>query len=367
MQVSSVCRKLSTAATAVFGSFHATELEVTPGINLGSRLLQSWAQHIPALVLQQGVSHMMGIRSFLTAATRLRAVQLGCFDLLEAAEADRMLRICTRLTELRLTGSHMPHFYPPGLTRLSAEFDGRDEPEEMLWDPLVPSCLLCDVADQTAVEDMVLDIHTACVQLRCPLQLPRLQVDLRFQLEHESELDLSWLQQQPCSKLIIQVHVGTDEPAQHALLVDQLRQLPNIHELMLNISEGLSLGVETQCLYQQLTISQEFHLWGDSEAFASTSQALRCLPSSPLIRISFTDRKDGPPVFIDWAAVVNQAGRVCVSLDGRTLKMVGGRAISANLAKPWQLSIHKARSVCGLDGVHAGDRVTVTQERCPSP
>ena len=105
---------------------------------------------------------MAGICTCLQAATRLRELWLVCYDLIDAAQADKVLRTCTHVTELHLTGSHMPHFYPAGLNHLEVDFTGR-EPGETAWDPLVPSCLLCSLEHQAAVKTLVLEIKSARV------------------------------------------------------------------------------------------------------------------------------------------------------------------------------------------------------------
>ena len=195
--------------------------------------------------------------------------------------------------------------------------------------------------------------------LACPARLPKLAVNLFFQLHTDTELDLSWLRQQPCSSLTIQVYVGTDEPTVQHMLVDELRQLP-VDVLIVDFADGLSLSSDIQILYQQLSISTEYTLRVGSEAFGNASQALQALPHSPKIRITF-DGEASRPRYVSWSAVSSQAAKVMINMRGQTLHMVGHH--HADYDAPWQLFIEQAEQVCGLHGAHAHDKVFVNQDQ----
>ena len=244
-QVSVVCHSFQAAAQGLLASSENLHLNISPDVamleplcmdeeghlllRLDSKLLCRWAGGVQGLSFDAASYTIPGLAAFLQAASSLQRVQVECYSVLEAAQAEYVLLGCSRASHVTVRGFSMPGGFPESLAELYVEFS-LDEGRLAPWDPSVASALLYKLARHTGLRSIRLDFDAwDCpnIQLDCRVPcLPPLEVWLSFGLHAHARLDLSWLWQQPCSLLALRVYICTDSPARHEQLMQQLRQLP---------------------------------------------------------------------------------------------------------------------------------------------
>ena len=124
------------------------------------------------------------------------------------------------------------------------------EGHDVIYHPHTASALLYSIAHLQHLRHLRLDIEPDGIQLFCPISLPQLIVVVLFSLGDEcSEMDLSWLQHQPCSLLEVNVCVVTTVPALHRQCIRELQQLADAR---LSLLLPLGLPTELKDLWESL-------------------------------------------------------------------------------------------------------------------
>ena len=325
---------------------------------LASSLFTSWAPLFRSLDLDGDSLKAPGLSAFLERATSLQDLYLNCDGVLTAAHAAHILPSCSAQLVVHVAGSHMPHAWPSMVTRLHLCFDHpHDENRNPLpWDSEIPSAVLCTIVRLEHLK--VLDLDFTCItedmiQLACPLlaPLPQLEVRIHFQLRGHTQLDLSWLLQQPCAHLCVAISPVTTLPAQHKHVVECLQSLPAVHELDLT---DFRFTPELQLIWSEVHIKERLTL--DVIPIHLLSGArwpLLAFPSCPDIAVDVSTDHE---VAVDWAAVTRHAGRISFHMGELNFRMLGGCALPS-LQGPWQLTVHDALSVQGLQGAHVSGSV----------
>ena len=242
--------------------------------------------------------------------------------------------------------SHLPQIFPCTLHSLEVTFaiiqDG--------WsDPLGPDALLHSIAPLAFLKELILDLVAApYIQLTSRTSLPALSVSLRLAVKHDTVMDLSWLHQQPCSALSVEIYMQTGMPSQHQLAVSQLLLLP-LHSLSVYPRCGFPLNL--QSMWQRISPSNSFTL--DVSGSGPASGVLQALPHCRRIILSTW----GSELVLEWAAVSSRAARYSLhSYQGRP-RILGapqsGLGVPAHLEGAWQLTVRSSTSVPGLQGACA--------------
>ena len=333
LQLSSVCKLLCLAAARVLEASAGLSLcEVGHHCQLGSSLLRKWSPHVRKLVLSDESFEAPGLSAFVEAnGSGLRVLNLWCWELRTAALFDHMIPSCSKVTSLVMNGSQVLSLFPTALTHLDITFEFFDGDQGLRWDPSTPSALICRLARHQHLQHISLDFadHSrADLELACPFLVPELQsFSLGLVLDVKTTgVNLSWLHQQPCRKLMVQVHVCTASPEAHRQLIDQVIQAP-VSVLTVHW-QGPKLPHRLQSMWAELNIIQEVDLrYKGPELFTSARKALQALPDCPRIVIwaDFGTRSPARRAFyLSGAAIRSHATKVQLVLRKHMdLHMVG--------------------------------------------
>ena len=356
-QVSRTCRQLAAATERLISSSGDLDTEVSstlPPPQMGSRLLRRWAPLVSSLHLDENSHRIPGLPAFVKAARHAQQVYWYCDDIVGAAHAAFVLSSCSKASHVTLRGEPIPHAFPAGMTHLDVLYGAFCS-----WDPHTPSTLIYDLARQGKyLEQLVLEIESPSFHLACPgLILPELELELNIKLDlASSDNRLSWLQQQPFSKLSIGITICTSEPACHQKMIDQLQQLPVDHLL---VDWRVPPSLQLQLLWQAVTPSSSFRLWvnnfEDVPSAATTLQALPCCPRTEIRAPFYFSREE--PLAVTWAAL-SRTSKFGIHLGpGQDLHVLGAPGSTPDIEGPWQLVVHGGQRAHGLfmgvrDDVH---------------
>ena len=298
-----------------------------------SSLMLRWAPHMRCLTLwAQEAYTWPGLPAFLQAAVDLHRLLVVCLSAVEAAQVSRLLHSCSAGV-VEVYGAFVPGRFPVAMKALTVDFDIELDPGfKPEWDPQTPSILLYHLLAQQQLTSLSLDMENLCqFVLACPEQLPRLDVQLTFRLQAESDVDLSWLQHQPCS-LSLTMDVRTQDVAAHEAVLEQLQSIP-VDDLQLKLS--VPLPAQVQVLWQQVTVIRSCRIFVSRD---SCSEVLQALPRCPSITIRVGPSQDKTAALsVSWPALLAQTSKVWFQAVGVTLRLVGRCELPAG--ERWQLSV----------------------------
>ena len=240
--------------------------------------------------------------------------------------------------------SHLPHALPSHMCSLFVSF------HNSAWDPLRACALLYTIAHtQHRLQTLDLTFEDVTdIRLACQAYLPMLRkCSLRFTLTKDMVLDLSWLQHQPCNQLSVSIYVCTELARPHQHVTDQLLQLP-LHRL--SVSSSRESPPPLQVMWKRLAIPDFVVLSLSSPGAALWP--LQAFPCCPDIVINATQAQS---LVLDWAAVTSHAARFSFHMGAVALSIIGGCHVPIHLQGAWQLTIHSAQTVQGLQGAHVHD------------
>ena len=322
-----------------------------PGVQLDSSLLLSWAPLVSKLRIDTQGFHIAGCDAFVEAAgSQLTYVSLECSNVLAASQANRLLSSCSKDVAVVASGSHLPQMFPCTTHSLNVTFTINENASPYGWnDPLLPDALLHSIARLPFLKELTLDlVGTPDVQLTSHVALPALSVSLRLAVEHDTVMDLSWAQQQPCTELSVEIFIETGFPAQHQLAVSQLLPLP-LHSLTVHLR--CEFPVNLQVMWQRTRPRTSFTL--DMSGCGPAGCVLQVLPKCPRLKVSLwvTD------MLLNWAAITSQAAQISLrSYQGQIHipgAPPGGFGAPTHLEGAWQLTVRSITRVPGLQGACA--------------
>ena len=346
-QVSAVSKKLALAAEAVV--FSSEGLDLTSGAiqQLDSALLLGWAPLVQVIHLDDSALSIPGLSAFVQACTSLKDMEVEIQSVRAAAQAGHMLRR-SKTPRLRISGCAMPSALPHALDRLQITLNDEDAG----FDPQMPSACLYVIADQQRLKCIYLDLDECCsIQLICPhTHRAPLKIEVSLGLYASTDLDLSWLQVQPCSCLTLRIQICTERPAQHQKLVSILRQL-QVHHLVLFWRVGMPLELQ-RCWAQVNPINHVGISFLDHNPFATAATSLQVLPSCHSFGIIAEEPELGDlPIYVSWSSL-RRPGKICMHLS-MDLRILGAGETYSTPAAPWQLEVFTSEQVHGLRGSQA--------------
>ena len=291
-----------------------------------------------------------GLPEFIAKCTSLINVVLECNSMLAAAEADHLLSASCCIQRLKLSGMVMPCILPPTLLDLTADIQCEDCEDTSQSDQQADA-LLYRAARLQSLEDVTLKFDSSSpapmdvISLTCPLQLPRLpSFWIWFDLAEQTEVDLSWLQRQPCGRLHVVLSILTSDIDQHAMLVQQLSQLQLTNLDLVIYSawpyavQELWASISAQCFW--ITF---IRLTGEG----SGQVLLRTLPSAD----DYTIHAQGPgKLQLAWSALIARGANISVAMRASAeLQVLGADSGPPDhLEQPWSLEIDSDLKVEGL-------------------
>ena len=323
---------------------------------LDSSLLLGWAKQVESLVVDEYLIMIPGLDGFMAAATSLTTLFLTCRSPLMAAVADHLLSVTPpALSDLQVHGSDKPCFIPLSVTKVHANFACPSDARP--WDSSQVDSFLYHCARLPRLHELTIgstnhfapDDGMDAVRLTCPIQLPhvdRLAVSLT--LNSHTDIDLAWLQRQPCDLLNVGVSIFTWDSARHSALIQQLSRL-DLHNLRLLIDADGSDCQATQQLWSSLHVQEAQIILGPSscKAAAKSRMTLAALPCSSRRMWIFPYAGS---LFIPWAALAHPGGDIAIDLAGSAnLHVLSADCPDPDsLQHPWQLLVLGTCSVPGL-------------------
>ena len=193
-------------------------------VHLGSAFALQCAKEIRYLSLGPEVFQLQGWAAFGGAAKQMTRLDLRCSSVLEAAQAELMMQQCGAITALLLSGSHMPALLPSAVTELTAIFGPPPKCgcHTTQLDALIYRAALLPQLRRLEIE-LCATGQPAALLLQAPVQLPVLHTLVIFEVQLSApEIDLRWVQRQPCSILELNMIADTPDIAKHAAVVKQL-------------------------------------------------------------------------------------------------------------------------------------------------
>ena len=190
--------------------------------------------------------------------------------------------------------------------------------------------------------------------LSCPKYLPELDIVLRFHVNTYSILDLSWLRRQPCRTLDLQLSIQSQGFEENEAAVKELLQL-SINILTLRFCVYLPSRI--QALWQQVEVSQRCTLHVQAFVDPEAGHALGFLPRCPDIVINASTSCMLVGLAMLWSGLASRPCKISVHLSQhQTLWVINGCTMPAHIRdQAWQLVVHSAKEVHGLQGVmHRG-------------
>ena len=159
-------------------------------------------------------------------------------------------------------------------------------------------------------------------------------------------ISVPWLRLQSSSTIYMHIRLYQQTPNQAQQAVLELQPL-RIYSLHLETRYS-QFSAELQHIWGQLKCCEHLHL-----AFRGQSGAVHALPICKCVHISGPISFPSKPVQcqfpIQWAAIGNRAGKVCISLDKSQRLCVEGHAeLPLPCAAPWQLAVWSAAGITGL-------------------
>ena len=229
-QLAAVCSKFRKATLLV----PALRLDLSSTSNppqdlrLDSAFALQWARRLCSLDIWPKVLRLQGLTRFVAAAEHMTEVDIECTSMPEAAQAGFLLAQCSAVTVLSLSGAYMPAVLPSTVTELTASFSPPGNTTQ-------PDALIYYAALLPQLRKLELHLSSKgqpkAVSLQAAVQLPPLQTFSIFGIRlSAADVDLQWVQQQPCSNLELDIVADTSDVAKHAAIVEQLSQM-TLHRL----------------------------------------------------------------------------------------------------------------------------------------
>ena len=315
------------------------------GIRLDSAFALQCAGQAFCLDVRSNAFKVRGVAAFAAAGKQLNNVQVVCTSILEAAQASCLLGYCSTVTALSLSGDHMPAVLPRTVTKLTAKFS---PPAACGCDTTQPDALIHHAAFLPQLRRLELLFsrisQPSAVLLQACIRLPSLQ-SLRISTIWLSapEIDLKWVQHQPCSRLELVVGADTADIAKHAVIVKQLIHMaPSSHSaIKLSLDMKVPFTLELQALWSGLRVMR-FDLYLTADTWAP----LQMLPRCSELHLGCSG--DDYSAQISWQALSSRAARILVNMNGELHVTGAGSSAPDNLDQPWQLGVICASSICGL-------------------
>ena len=347
LQLSTVSKKMARAAANLLHSSSGLRLYSTEDSPLlfQSSLMLSWAPLLNCLCLwDQRLYTSPGLHAFLQAASNLGQILAVCNSAMDAAQLGCLLHVCGA-EHVELRGASLPGRFPPEMSSLHVmldnTIDGEPGPE---WDLQMPSTLVYHLLHHDGLEGLGLNmVHHSKFALACPMLLPELHISLRFRLQVDSVIDLSWLQRQPGS-VSLTIYVLTSDMLAHQALIGQLQRI-SIHDLWLEVQAPLTAQV--QVLWKQVTVRELCRLLV-SCPFSNVSGAVQALPKCGSFEFIGSSCEPSA-LFVRWSAL-DQPCKIRFQLaPGWVLNLVGDPSLQMETGdQPWQLSVDAGCKVHGL-------------------
>ena len=297
-------------------------LDPLQGVQLDSAFALQCARQVHTLRIRYKVFRLPGLATFVAAAKQVTTVTIVCNSALEAAQADFLLKLCSAVTVLSLSGNYMPALLPASVTELSAGFSNPAECEcstSQLDAVLYHAALLPQLR--------TLDLHLcttgqpAAVSLQPPIQLSFLQSLTIYTIRMSAPMiDLNWVQQQACSKVDLQIEADTPDITKHAAVLEQLSRLPPV-SLSLEINMDVPFTSELQTLRSRLEVT-----YLRLGMFAATLAPLQMLPCCSVLCWEYIPPESGP-VYVTWQALTRQPAKISMDVVGE-LHVLGAGSLS---------------------------------------
>ena len=323
-------------------------------VQLGSKLVLSWAQHVTLLSIDDYIlatSDLAGIATFLAHATRLRSVHARCSSLRTAAIADQLFGRIKSITKLACTGMYLPAIMNPGLQELELDLHAYAE----YTNELPGSEMLLEIAVirlntwVSSLKFLQIDLGQTPV-MACESFLPELQqMQISFAVGNTAA-DLSWLRTQPCRCLSITVEIDGQNYIHQAHALAELQQL-QLERVFLSVS--VPYDSQMQAVWQQLSSPQAVRLLLHHRQLMN----LESLPGSPQLYINASLDRD-LTWYVAWG-LVHGPQRVCFQMmcgeGGAEMVFDGLSGFVASAHEPWQLTVRPCPGLrlLGLPGVGA--------------
>lgn len=352
MQLSAVSRRFAEAVFLVpslkLGLTTRPHDDEWEEVDLSSSFALKCAKLICCLKVAGQSFNASGWPGFVAAASQVTSVEMKPQSTLQAAQADLLLSFCSHnLTELSLWGTHVPAMLPPSLTKLHVFFS---PPERCGGDFTQPDALLYHAARLQHLTELIISFspHGAPgpVLLTSPIQLPCLKF---LYIEHVAlnapELDLSWVLQQPCQDLWVDMIVDTADLAKHADAVEQLRQVP-LTTLSLHLTMPFTSAM--QAIWSQLTLQHLRMTVSSPSVFSQDTEPLQALPHGCMCLFVDASDRDLANIYISWPALTRRGVRIELQLADAHLHVLGDAVCPDHLEEPWQFSVLSAGGMHGL-------------------
>ena len=338
LQLSVVCSKFRQSTLLV----PALRLGLSPsapppsGIQLDSALALRYAGQMCSLSIRHDMFGVQGLAAFVATAKQVTWINCMCTSILEAAQAGFLLGQCSAITALSLSGDHMPAALPSTVTELYASFSAPSNTTQ-------PDALIYYAALLPQLRKLELRLSSegqaAAVSLQAPVQLPFLQcLDISGIRLSAPQIDLKWVQQQPCGKLDLDIIADTSDTGKHAAAVNHFSHM-TLSCLYLDMK--VTFTPELQALWSSLKIGHLTLIMWDA-ALAP----LQMLPRYSELYYEFWP-PDKSPVYISWQALASRAANILSSTDGELHVMGAGKSAPDHLHQPWQLGVY-ASAVYGV-------------------
>lgn len=366
LQIASTSRALSTAVDMCLrpniGLCICWPAAQAP-VQLGTRLLLSWAKHVSLLSLDHNnlCGNALGAtRTFLAHATSLSSVCAVCNTLQVAATADQLFGRSATIRRLMCAGVYLPAILAPNLERLGLAFDHFADYENDIpgSDNLLEVAVIRVNTWVSSLRSLELILGEKPV-MACESFLPELQrMHITFTVS-ETAADLSWLRTQPCKCLNIIVIIAQQSSAPQSQALVELQQL---HSNKVTLQLGTYFSVQMQAIWQHLSSPRIVHL-----RLGSTQPAnLSLLPSSPRVDIQAIVGQR-PVWHISWESLTTLAQHICIlaecsgdkgylSFDMARELVLPTAVMSEAAIEPWQLTVSACRGLrlLGLPGHSSG-------------
>ena len=317
-------------------------LDPPQGVQMDSAFALQCARQVHTLRIRDKVFRLPGLATFVAAAKQVTTVTIVCNSVSEAAQADLLLKQCSAVTALSLSGNYMPALLPASVTELSAGFSN---PAECECSTSQPDALLYHAALLPQLRTLDLHLCTtgqpAAVSLQLPVQLSFLQsLDIYTIRVSAPMIDLNWVQQQACSRVSLLIVADTPDMTKHAAILEQLSRMPP-SSLSLEVHMDVPFTLELQALWSRLEVT-----YLRLGMFAVTSVPLQTLPCCSELCYEYSP-PGGGPVYVTWQALTRQPAKISMDVVGELHVLGAGSSPPEHLTQPWQLEVDRAVAVYG--------------------
>ena len=251
LQLSTVSQKVASAAANLLDSSLGLCLYTSERVGhlFQSSIMLRWAPLLDRLCLwDQELYVLPGLPAFLQAASKLSQILVVCNSAMDAAQLGGLLHVC-RAEQVETKGAFVPTHFPPEMSGLHVTFDNTVNGDPLTeFDPQMPAILMYHLLHQPSLTSLCLDMLQHCkFELACRVVLPELQISLRFCLQADSDIDLSWLHHQPCS-VTLEITIMTSHRDANQKLIEQLQ---SVSFMRLHMYLKTLLSEEVRLLWKQ--------------------------------------------------------------------------------------------------------------------